>query len=638
MTDHLKKNYWSVLFCISVLVGLWAVSESSYLVFHSIAEIFSIVVACGIFVLAWNSRRFADNPYLLFVGIAYLFVAGLDLLHTLAYKGMGVFQGDESNLATQLWISARYVESISLFVAGFMIERKFRLHVVWIVYGAVTTFLLTSIFYWNIFPACFIEGIGLTTFKKVSEYIICILLLLTIGILVKRRREFEPHVLWLLVGSVAVTIASELAFTLYTNVEGLSNLIGHYLKIISFYLIYKAIIQTGLMKPFDLLLRNLKHGEEALRAAKGNLEREVDERTSQLQQSIEKLRETEFRYKTVADFTYGWEYWENPDGTLSYVSPSCERLTGFTAQEYIDHPGLLSDIILDADRDVWKEHRAEARADPEFHEVQFRIRTRAGKVRWIEHACRPINNSAGKFLGFRASNRDITERKKTEADLAESREALRMLAGGLLSVQEEEQRRLARELHDDLTQRMAVLAIEAGKLEQQLQSTPGEIREKIGQMKEQMVKLSSDVHDISRQLHPSIIDDLGLRQAIQSECVNFKKREGIAVKYEAKNVPPEIPRDVSVCFFRIVQEGLRNIAKHAKVTEAKVTLAGGDKTISLIIEDAGVGFDPAQMRGDSGLGLVSMEERSRLIRGEFRVQSKPGQGTVIRVTADISGD
>ncbi|MEJ2701684.1 MAG: MASE3 domain-containing protein [Sedimentisphaerales bacterium] len=524
MVHRLKKHYWSILFCVAVLVGLWVASEASYLVFHSIAEVFSVVVACGIFVVAWNSRRFAQNSYLLFVGIAYLFVAGLDLLHTLAYKGMGVFHGYEPNLAAQLWISGRYVESVSLLIAAFMIGRKVRVHVILAAYGVVTAFLLVSIFHWKIFPACFVEATGLTPFKKVSEYIICLLLVLSIAMLLRRRDEFEPHVLWLLVGSIAVTMTSELVFTLYTDVEGPLNLIGHYLKIISFYLMYRAIIQTGLTRPFDLLLRDLKHSEEALKAAKENLEIEVSERTAQLQRSVEKLRET------------------------------------------------------------------------------------------------------------------ITQRRQAEVNLSESREALRLLAGRLLSVQEQERRRLARELHDDLTQRLAVLAIEAGKLERQLESSPSEIREKLGQMKHQMVRLSSDVHDISRQLHPSIIDDLGLSQAIQSECINFAKREGIAVKYEPKDIPPKIPRDTSVCLFRIVQEGLRNIAKHAKVAEAQVRLVGNDDTITLTIEDAGVGFDPAKVRGEAGLGLVSMQERTRLIQGRFLMQSEPGRGTVIRVTTGLSGD
>jgi signal transduction histidine kinase len=224
------------------------------------------------------------------------------------------------------------------------------------------------------------------------------------------------------------------------------------------------------------------------------------------------------------------------------------------------------------------------------------------------------------------------------SELAKSREALWRLTGRLLSVQEEERRRLARELHDDLTQRLAVLAIDAGKLEQQLDPAPDGVRKKIAQMKEQMVKLSSDVHDISRQLHPSIIDDLGLKQALQSECANFTGREGIAITYECEKIPGRIPRDISICLFRIAQEALRNIARHAKVEQAHVRLAGSDNSVMLTIEDSGVGFDPVEGRSQAGLGLVSMEERVRLIRGKLHVKSKPGEGTVITVTAHLSGE
>jgi PAS domain S-box-containing protein len=635
--DQLKKYYRSSLFGVLVLFGLWVASVYSYLLFHSIAEIFSIVVACGIFVLAWNSRRFLENTYLLFVGIAYLSVAGLDLVHTLAYKGMGVFQGYEANLSTQLWISARYVESISLLLAAILMGRKLKANLILVGYGVVTAFILISIFYLNIFPVCFIEGAGLTAFKKVSEYIICLLLLTSIAMLLRRRDKFEPHILRLLIASITVTIASELAFTFYTDVTGLSNLIGHYLKIISFYLIYKAIIETGLKKPFALLLRDLKQSEEALKAAKEHLEIEVDERTAELQQSIEKLQETELRYRTVADFTSDWIYWENPDGTLRYVSPSCERLTGYKAEEFMDNPGLLTEVILGEDRDIWKRHHDDMLAESELGEAQFRIRTKDGQVRWIEHACRPVESGKGKFLGLRASNRDITERRQAEAELGKSREALRMLAGKLLSVQEEERRRLAREMHDDLTQRLAVLAIEAGKLEQQLDSSPEPIRDKLRQMKEQMVKLSADVHSISRQLHPAIIDDLGLVDAIESECTSFSRREGISVRYEPINIPESIPKDIALCIYRIMQESLRNIAKHARVEEAEVLLTGTDDGIRLYVRDNGVGFVPADVHGQRGLGLASMEERVRLIQGRFSIQSQPGQGTAIELWAPISG-
>jgi len=398
-----------------LLFGLWAVSLYNYLLFHALAEIFSIVVAFCIFMLAWNSRDLARNSYLLFIGIAYLFVGGLDLIHTLAYKGMGVFPGYGADLSTQLWIAARYVESISLIIAAFLVGRKLKTIFAFIGYTIITAVLLSSIFYWNVFPVCYIEGDGLTAFKKVSEYIISFILIASIVALLQKRHKFEKSVLHLLIASIVVTIASELTFTLYTDVYGLWNLIGHYLKIVSFYLIYKAIVETSLKKPYALLFRELKQSEDVLRIAKDSLEHEVDESTA-------KLQEAELSYRTVADFTHDWEYWESPEGTFRYISPSCERVTGYKPEEFLENPQILQKLILPEDKVRWDEHRQEALNNKGLHEVQFRIRKRDGEIRWIEHACQPVTDEKGEFLGYRASNRDITRRKQTEDEANRLRE------------------------------------------------------------------------------------------------------------------------------------------------------------------------------------------------------------------------
>ena len=254
-----------VIIWVFILTGLYFTSIRSYLLFHSLAELFSIMVACGIFMVAWNSREWMDNDYLLFIGIAYLFIAFLDLLHTLAYKGMGVFPGRSADLPTQLWIISRYTESISFLIAPLFIRKKIKANQVLITYLTITVLLLLSIFYWKIFPACFVEGAGLTGFKKISEYIISLIFLSAVFILYKIREHFDPVVFRLLFASFIITIFTELAFTFYISVYGLSNLIGHFFKLISFYLIYKAIIQTGLKKPHDLLFRNLKKSEDRLK-------------------------------------------------------------------------------------------------------------------------------------------------------------------------------------------------------------------------------------------------------------------------------------------------------------------------------------------------------------------------------------
>lgn len=272
---------WAFLF-----LGLYLASLYSYLLFHGIAEIFSVIIAGGVFALAWNSRRVIANNYLLFLGIALLFVGFLDLIHTLAYKGMGVFPGFDANLPTQLWIAARFLQSLSLLAAPLWLNRRLQPGLVFFGYAAVTVLLLLSIFQWQIFPDCFVEGQGLTAFKKTSEYLISLILLAAMGFLLKRKEEFDPEVLRLLLGAILLSICSELDFTFYVSVYGLSNLVGHLFKIMAFYCIYKAIIETGLVKPFNLLFWDLKIREKALQKERDTinaLNAELRQRVRQLE-------------------------------------------------------------------------------------------------------------------------------------------------------------------------------------------------------------------------------------------------------------------------------------------------------------------------------------------------------------------
>jgi len=252
---------------IILAIVLFYISRQNYLLFHTVAEIFSIFIACGIFMFAWNSRNMLDNDYLLFLGITFLFVGGIDLLHALAYKGMGVFPGKDANLPTQLWILGRYFESFSLLIAPILLSRKINIKFIFFSYFCVLFLLLMTIFYWQSFPVCFVEGTGLTPFKKISEYIISLILLGALIFLYQNRNRFNPKVFQLLFASILITIFAELAFTFYVNVYGLSNLVGHYFKIISYFLIYMAIIDTGLKQPYLLLFRELQQSENDLKKA-----------------------------------------------------------------------------------------------------------------------------------------------------------------------------------------------------------------------------------------------------------------------------------------------------------------------------------------------------------------------------------
>jgi two-component sensor histidine kinase len=254
-----------------VIAGLIVISRFNYLLFHSLAEMFSIVVAFAIFIIAFNSWDFNTNRYLKFVGIAYLFIGMLDLLHTLAYKNMGIFIRFDADLPTQLWIMARYMESISLALGLVLMNRIVRPRSVIYAYSAITALLLLSIFYFKVFPNCYVEGVGLTSFKILSEYAISAIYVVGIALLVYRKAYFKRNIYYMLLASMLMSIISEIAFTFYISVFGLSNLIGHIFKLFSYYLIYVALVDTGLRRPYSLLYRDLDEYKDLL-------EKQVDEK------------------------------------------------------------------------------------------------------------------------------------------------------------------------------------------------------------------------------------------------------------------------------------------------------------------------------------------------------------------------
>jgi len=225
---------------------------------------------------------------------------------------------------------------------------------------------------------------------------------------------------------------------------------------------------------------------------------------------------------------------------------------------------------------------------------------------------------------------------ESEATLLRTREELRALAAGLLNAQEEERRRVSRELHDDLSQKVAKLQFDVETLEQQLPSDLMDRKRRLRAIRDEISTLSNDLRRIAYQLHPSILDHLGLAVAIRSYSQEFSQREGLSIQFTARNVPARIPPEVASSLYRIVQEALRNVAKHAGKTSVKIRLFGGSKQLSLIIRDHGVGFDIHSGQHKGGLGLISMQERVRLVRGEFSLETQPGRGVNVMIRVPLN--
>ncbi len=238
-------------------------SFNNFLLFHSLIELSSVIISIIIFIIAIYTYQKAQNYFLIFLGIAFGFVGVFDLFHTLAYKGMGVFPNQGADLPTQLWIIARFIESISFVFAFLLIKYNKSYKIKNIIYTFFLMLLtIFTLLYYNIFPSCFIEGTGLTNFKIISEYIISLILIYGLYLLHINKDYFEKYIYKLIFYSIVMTIFSEISFTFYVDVYGLSNITGHIFKLISIILIFRAIIESGFKKPYDLIYRELKIQKE----------------------------------------------------------------------------------------------------------------------------------------------------------------------------------------------------------------------------------------------------------------------------------------------------------------------------------------------------------------------------------------
>ncbi|OGR15520.1 MAG: hypothetical protein A2277_14445 [Desulfobacterales bacterium RIFOXYA12_FULL_46_15] len=380
-----------IIIWVFILAVLYFLSRYNYLLFHGLAELFSIAISWAIFMIAQNSRQYLGNHYFRFISIAYLFVSVLDLLHMLAYKGMGVFPGQDADLPTQLWIMARYMQSLSMVIAPFLVEKKIRPGPISAVYAAIVIFLVASVYQWDLFPDCFIEGHGLTAFKKTSEYMISILLMISAALLFNKRQEFNPYILKILIAATGLTILSELSFTFYISVFGFSNLVGHYFKILAFYLIYKALIQAALKRPYDLIFKKLIQKQDALD--------EIQRGQRLLIQNIP-----------------GMIYRARPDWSAVIISGS-EKLCGYSEDELNRKEKKWFDIILEQDRENVFSQGSELVKAPENLVQTYRIKTREGMIKWVADHKTSYFSDQGDFLGIDGIVFDITREMEMQETL-----------------------------------------------------------------------------------------------------------------------------------------------------------------------------------------------------------------------------
>lgn len=256
-----------------------------------------------------------------------------------------------------------------------------------------------------------------------------------------------------------------------------------------------------------------------------------------------------------------------------------------------------------------------------------------GQRLWLTSRGEAVIDASNDSMCLRGTIQDITDRKLSE-------EALLAMSGRLITAQEAERTRIARELHDDLGQRMAMLQIHLAQFKQDMSSYPSQVLVQLDNALEMATAVSSDVRTLSHQLHPSLLGTLGLVSSLKAFCREFSGHHKLQVHFLHSEIPGQLPEDVTLCLFRITQEALQNVVKHSGAAEAEVQLSGNADEIDLHISDSGQGFDVESATGMAGLGLNSMRERVRLVGGHLAIESKPSQGTRIhvRIPQDLAMD
>ena len=261
--------------------------------------------------------------------------------------------------------------------------------------------------------------------------------------------------------------------------------------------------------------------------------------------------------------------------------------------------------------------------------MEYRLRRFDGQYRWIVDYGVPRLESDGTFCGYIGSCVDITDRKLAAESLEE-------LSGRLITAQEEERTRIARELHDDFTQRLALQGIGLTQVWKKMAESETEGRSKIQELIKDNREILSDMHVLSHQLHSSRLEHVGLAPALMGLCEEMSSKYRIPVDFRERGTFADIPKNVSLCLFRVAQEALGNVVKHSGANRADVEITGAANEICLRIADAGIGFDPTLRNTHSGIGLMGMRERLRLVGGVISVRSAPSQGTEILAQVPLS--
>jgi PAS domain S-box-containing protein len=337
-------------------------------------------------------------------------------------------------------------------------------------------------------------------------------------------------------------------------------------------------------------------------------------------------RESEVRFRLVANAAPVLIWMSGVDKLCDYFNDPWLQFTGHSIDQELGN-GWTEGVHPEDLQRCLKTYSTAFDAREPF-KMEYRLRRHDREYRWIYDIGVPRFNADGAFAGYIGACTDVTEHKLAE-------EALSSMSGRLIEAQEQERTWIARELHDDVSQRLALVAMDLDRQKQDLHASAAKLRREIGESAKQISDLVSDIHAMSHRLHSSKLDSLGLKAAAAGFCKELSKRHDVEIAFHAERIPRQIPQGIALCLFRVLQEALQNATKHSRAKHFRVSLVGSLNEIFLTVSDPGLGFDPEEAMKGTGLGLTSMRERLRLVSGELSLSTQRHRGTTIRVRVPV---
>ncbi|ELZ22976.1 signal-transducing histidine kinase/response regulator [Natrinema limicola JCM 13563] len=600
--------------------GLYIIQLQNFLLFHSLVELGSILIAAVVFLITWNAREELDRSFLVILGVSYLFVAGVDLLHVLTYKGMGVFPSAGPNLPTQLWVLGRYLEAGSLLAAGIVgLVLGERDDLEWsgvtlcalvMGYAAVVGLGLGSIVVVDWFPQMYVDGSGLTRAKVGSEYVVIALFAASLGLLYGQRETFNRRLFQFLAGSILLTMGAELAFTFYVDVYGISNAVGHFLKLASFYLIYLSVVKMGIKEPQKTLYRALAKREAEAR-----------------------------KFKKAADYSGHAVLITDRDGTIQYVNSAWEAITGYSAAEARGrNPRLLNSGEHDEAfyDELWSTILA-----GNIWEGEIVNERRDGDRYVIHQTIAPIFDEDGTIQSFVAIHDDITDQKvyqrQLETDLHQSVTQLQVLA---------------RVLRHNIRNEMNVIAGNAEMIQEQSDDTDdiASMAGRIVDASDQLLAQADKQREIVRLLSaPSTTTTLEL-SAVVDEIVSQLEQQ-----YSRAEITTDVPADLVLRTLpeleQAIVEVVENAIVHTECGTPAVTISARsrDRLVEIQVEDNGPGIPAAERQviaGDAeidallhsnGMGLWLVDHIVMEAGGTIRFEDAQSHGSIVTLTLPRNG-